>query len=435
MRNIFEGLSRYPPTVKNIPEENQLTESFAFVMDQNPSLLSYLLKELLQENSSLLKKLKSKNIITVETQNTTYSHFSYGVHDMVIRSENPDLLFIVENKKSSPIDINQLNKYLKDIKNFEKEWEGAKGFLILVTPYREDEDSLNKINEDSSFTHIHWSEIYRIIDEYKDEHYKSVSSDNKDKFILEQFLGYMEVLGLTVDFNKADFEAFVEGEDKYNERYNAKTKLKFLIDEVWEGLPKRLKNRMKYHDVGNMSEWGCWGYISEKEKQSRYPHFSMSMGRNGMYVGIRLETNNASRMFYNALKEDKENSYKNFLKASESIIKITEELEGHNNYFIELEKQASDLPQMAGADVINDCKLYFKYLDEEVADYLFNRMKKLFDIKEATFNSISMWIPQDYEGTLFYGKDHWDHDDLVEDVIETILNLEPLYNFIWGREK
>lgn len=123
--------------------------------------------------------------------------------------------------------------------------------------------------------------------------YKKIIYENRERILSEK----KSFDGFTED----DFHCFlssdddVDTEEKRRNRQIAKTKMTYLITEVFEKLQKEFPGEFKGHKVGTLSESGCWAFISAEKIEKIRPklknciHFSHAIFSSGFYFRIHAE--------------------------------------------------------------------------------------------------------------------------------------------------
>lgn len=188
MKNLFSSLARY--AIRQ--EENFLTESFVYVLNQ--------LEEHKNERfSELLSKIcggKTDSWFTEEDDILITTQFSTeeGRPDIKIQIGDDKAVFI-EVKHDSSLGHFQLERYYKQLKKSESEDTQ----LVLITRSKQ---SLSETSLDQNlFHHVCWYQIAGWLSEIQ-------STDEIDRYLIEQFLGFLEEKKMSME--KITWE-YIEG--------------------------------------------------------------------------------------------------------------------------------------------------------------------------------------------------------------------------------
>jgi len=140
--------------------------------------------------------------------------------DAEIKTVNSSIY--IESKVTAGINEEQLNNHLKELSN--------KDTLLLITA-----NSNGQRIKGKNIEHINWSDIHKCFKKYE-------SKDKKEKFIIEEFNKYLEVIGLTdfTGFNSDDFDFFVNMIEDY--KPIVKNKLDKFSKKVYEKLDDEIKS-------------------------------------------------------------------------------------------------------------------------------------------------------------------------------------------------
>ena len=173
--NIFSALAKYNSAI----DENYLTESFVFVINtllqQERSIGIEILNRLCVENNEFSFDIDED--ISVSTQETT----EQGTPDIKVSSPNKRIY--IEVKHDSPVDIEQLKRYKKDLES----WSAAIKRLILLTRFRADFSEHQGIPD----KHVHWFEVYNWLTNAKVQDPISV-------YLIESFKSFLEVKQMSI---------------------------------------------------------------------------------------------------------------------------------------------------------------------------------------------------------------------------------------------
>lgn len=177
MTSFFRRVTKYPPSAQADPGENRLTEAFAATLADSAGLGADLVAEWLDGLD------KPEGPLRVRTQRATVSG---GIVDLELRfgpTEVPDLLVWVEVKHSAPVEPGQLEKYAADIQH-----DAATERRLVVLAPRESLPMTGR-----SAVPIEWQQIATFLRQWR----KPRALDSVARFLVDQFLDYLEEEGLT----------------------------------------------------------------------------------------------------------------------------------------------------------------------------------------------------------------------------------------------
>jgi len=205
----------------------------------------------------------------------------------------------IEVKVDSPLDENQLKNHLKSIDD---------GYLLCITPREEDKKAVNKIGN-HALKFITWKEVYRCF-----ENYLSKANGSKAKFLIRQFLDYLESINMApfTGWNKKDFEAFLNIEDDPERelRLRVKEKMNQYLKELKDILNKeKLFYDLEIH-VGNVKKNSnhVWGVLCPPPIKDKVhtPHFNFVIDSNEFAIGVQIEGKYPSKKMENYINLEKE---------------------------------------------------------------------------------------------------------------------------------
>lgn len=175
--SIFSSITSYTPTPYMDPQENFLTELFAWALNHVPGFaMEYvlLLNQLLDEDPGLINE---ETIIGVETQVTVTN----GYIDMVIYTDT-GVNYICEHKIDSEVSDNQIQKYMD---NQDELRNDGKYHSVLLAKWKYQE-------KDDPDAFLLWSDVDALIEQVID----SYIDDQANYFVLEQFSMFLKEKGL-----------------------------------------------------------------------------------------------------------------------------------------------------------------------------------------------------------------------------------------------
>ena len=191
--NIFSTIAKYTYNLENAPKENLHTVFFSYILNNDKSLLKYLLEKLLNSKSNLLNTITEDNLDFVAIHESETLNGRNVYPDMKVKTFDDSLTVYIENKIDSMEGVysnedeeeerSQLNEYL----NLAKRNSSKANFLLYLT---KDNESISQETEEhpnfgGQFT---WSMVSDIIDEYIK---KQLTIDTDKYNLIVQFKEYM----------------------------------------------------------------------------------------------------------------------------------------------------------------------------------------------------------------------------------------------------
>ena len=181
----------------------------------------------------------------------------------------------IENKVGASVGRNQLLNHLKVLEEND--------LLLLIT----NNDHDREIVRDLGIIYINWNDIYKCFKRY-------ILIDKNEKFLLEQFLKFLEVIGLSdfTGFNNDDFDFFINKIDDY--KPIIKSKIQKFANLVYMSLDREIRDTYTDRYIGNISKnpgviW--YGIRKPQIKANIYRHcnFTISISSEilNFYIVIR----------------------------------------------------------------------------------------------------------------------------------------------------
>ncbi|MHB8280502.1 MAG: hypothetical protein ACYDIA_23080 [Candidatus Humimicrobiaceae bacterium] len=181
----------------------------------------------------------------------------------------------IESKVGASVGRNQLLNHLKALEEND--------LLLLIT----NNDQDREIVRDLGVIYINWNEIYKCFKSY-------LPIDKIEKFLLEQFLKFLEVMGLSdfTGFNNDDFDFFINKIDDY--KPIVKNKIEKFTNLVYVSLDKEIKGTYTDRYMGNIPKnpeviW--YGIRKPQNKVYVFRHCNFTISINSeilnFYVVIR----------------------------------------------------------------------------------------------------------------------------------------------------
>jgi len=181
-KNLFSRLISYAPREGRFAEENFFTELFAHILENNKPVLNTFL-------SLIHSNLKNPRVYTQRSFNNETNR---QIADILLIDRLSDEMIIIESKIQAEFDSDQINGYLKLVKD--------KKDSKVVSMTKDDSEELNKfkdeLKDEKKFNHIYWFQIYRILKDALKE------STSENKYVIKEMMKFME------DENMAEFEGF-----------------------------------------------------------------------------------------------------------------------------------------------------------------------------------------------------------------------------------
>lgn len=176
MTNLLSRLNHWA----HRQDENFLTEAFVhlldFLLEHEQAAAAKLLKQL---TAGFIKvSAKGCSSITISTQVST----DEGRPDIEIRT--PTALVYIEVKAESGLGVQQIKRYRSALDK--SGYENT--FLCLLTRY----SITHEKDDDQPDLHLRWLQIYEFLDKINVE-------GDVSKYILEQFMGFLEEKGIVMD--------------------------------------------------------------------------------------------------------------------------------------------------------------------------------------------------------------------------------------------
>ena len=193
---LFSALRSYAPLPGRDAREDYLTELFAWLLRNVPSLCNaytaYLFKQLAINDLIINDKPFIKTQVSIRLDNS--SDYQIGRIDMVIVVNNM-YCFVCEHKVLSSLSDNQIDKYMSNTESLKQvlsaetvvEREEMQFCSVLLTLYRSQHTQPADIS-------IIWSDVYSIVSSLLSG--SEIDLSSKDRFLLSDFLGYLSVNGM-----------------------------------------------------------------------------------------------------------------------------------------------------------------------------------------------------------------------------------------------
>ena len=261
----------------------------------------------------------------------------------------------IESKIAASIDIRQLLNHKDEL--------GANDILILISK----DDFTNNIG----ITHLKWSEIYKCFSSYE-------SKNQKEKFIIDEFKKYLEVIGLSdfIGFTNDDFDYFINMIDDY--KPIVKNKLNQFSNKVYEELSDEIKSMYTDRYIGVFSKYpegGAWFGI-RKDQKSKDPF---------RHCNFTIEINDDSLQFNTVIRDGRYNQktpigifYRKIKNNYDDFINILKSLSDEYSLTISKRIPKSGKRIMPGNEKwVTLARLTLEIVSDETIDYLLMMLKKI----------------------------------------------------------
>ncbi|MBM3712287.1 MAG: hypothetical protein FJW56_02435 [Actinobacteria bacterium] len=298
----------------------------------------------------------------IEIKNTTTPQFLLQVSivkgrpDAVIKFVNSSIY--IENKVSAPVDKTQLTNHLKAL--------NKNDLLLLITNNIQDNETV----KDLDIIYINWNEIYRCLKNY-------IPTNRNEKFLLEQFLNYLEVIGLSefTGFSNDDFDFFINNIEDY--KPIIRNKIEKFANLVYESLNHEIKSVYIDKHLGIISKNPevIWFGIRKNQKLKdvfKHCNFTIEIDADALriYTVIRDGKYNQKKPIGILYKKIK-NNYDEFLSLLKSL---------DNKYFFNISKRVPKTGKTirpGNEKWILQSMLTLEIITDETIDYLLVLLKKI----------------------------------------------------------
>lgn len=319
--NLFLSLFKYRPEGERTPEENFLTEAFAFILRlENGSLLKFLVKKILKETKGI--RGINKQDFQVDTSRSvkisSTPHYKYV--DICLTSEK--ITVYIENKIESGINWSKNKRGVyKPQTEFYKEHLISSEYgkckikkLVTITKYPQE-----KGKEDIA---ILWEDVYWWIDEWLRK-LPNKSNLKLLKEIIFSFLQFLEVLGMKpIRFSNKD----VEVRKRFSELDSGiRQILNYVAEQIQERYGWSKKGKISYstHEDKTFGIGYYWGSPSIKTSNNISFRFYLDLYSKGweMEIDFPFKGNNKS---VNKIRKRLLNTKHNYSKDAWQIYKSLE---------------------------------------------------------------------------------------------------------------
>lgn len=175
MDSVFSYVKSYIPTSQRNPQEDYLTQIFAWMLNNVDGLLIEYCKFLVRNSATPHVIFNDTDIYSVETQYTVPN----GRIDMLIKVDQGG--FIIEHKIDAFLSENQLTNYTNS-----REYIGSgKFYTVLITRFKRQHTQYSDIK-------LTWNEIHQFMKVFSER--KKEEEDSK--FMLSQFSSFLVEQGL-----------------------------------------------------------------------------------------------------------------------------------------------------------------------------------------------------------------------------------------------
>ncbi len=322
-------------------------------------------------------------------------YFKTSQPDALIRGKGNEIY--IESKVQAPLDIEQIRRHLENI---------GDANLLVITNRASDEEELRQFDR-SLLQFKTWSDIYTLFNNLEDIKNKT------DKFIIQQFLEYLEDNNMNHTFNgwkQKDFDAFlfVENDENSEQRKNVKERLNSFLEQVSLGLKNnKVFGNHTLRPQTNISKdaTSIWCNLVQQGKDNvKIAHIFCDVHSNGISIGINNQgkTKTATSAFIENLE-----------KEEDTFTEICQKLDG---VYIRLNKRYHIRVSKWDAYDIAKIRLGKDYTKTDTV-YLKNKIKD--------FEAIEVTVIKDFK------RDYKNIDNLsfINDCVSEIEKLEDFYKF------
>lgn len=255
--------------VFDIQLENNTTKAFINVLNlSSPEICRDLLQNFLNiefDKDSLTFALQKQTIGEQKIQKRSNRIL------WVISSKNIEIYGEHNNSEANKLNIKEENNK----KSLPDAWIWDKNNVILMeskTNIKIDEDQLNRhekvLKEKVLRKYSLWEEIHTYFkDKLNDLNYFTSINKDKDIFLIEQFVKYLELINLSKfsGWQKEDFEFFFSFDE--NEKERLRNKLNKFINEIFEDT--KIANIIEKKRLGKLKEksQNIWYQLDPKDKK------------------------------------------------------------------------------------------------------------------------------------------------------------------------
>lgn len=276
--------------------------------------------------------------------------------DAQIKSIDKSIYF--ENKISSKLDIHQLIRHKESI--------SKNDILIVITYDKKDKSVANSLK----LKHLEWKDIHKCFKEYEPK-------DEKERFIINQFTEYLEVIGLSdfTGFTNNDFDYFINRIDDY--KPIVRNKLEKFSYKVINALSDEIKTIYTDRHIGiipKKPETIWFGIRKDQKIKDKFKHcnFTIEIDSEALnfYTVIRDGKYNQNKpigIFYKKIK----NNFDEFLNTLKSI---------SGNYYFRISKR---VPRRGNKIMPGNERwvplsvLTLEFVTDETIDYILMLLKKV----------------------------------------------------------
>lgn len=389
-RNIFyyyRGPSSNQPEFTERQIENNLTKSFINVLEYcEPDLLLSLIEYL-----GLRADMEKEVAVMFDLQ--LYGENS--IPDACIKIGKTCIY--IESKLSAPLDMEQIHNHLTidDI-----------SYLIVITPRSEDKNTIKNAGI-KKVIFVTWQEIFRRM-----AIYGTTCKTEKTKFIISQFLDYMEKNHIApfTGWRMNDFESFLHiAEDPDRElRLQVNDKLYFYISDLQSLIKHDPLYRDMEYTVGNIRSDSvlAWGILCRPPLREKVhiPHFNFWIDSNEFGMGVQIESKNAS---YGFLKKASNNKHE--------LISILRSLNKYNFVIRERINLSGKPRDYHGVERVR-IQLGNTHFSDNDLNYILSK-------------SQSYHLPEFHCRRVFQRDDPMLDNNFLETSVECLDKLKPFYSF------
>jgi len=231
--------------------------------------------------------------LDLDEKNVKYVLQKPTIGEQRIKSKKNRLIYMIIPERFSSIDMDTLIEKI-ELNNLDSQssipdawiWDNHNVILIeSKTNIKLDKDQLsrhiNLLEPTQKPKIIHWEKIYNFFKNLIEKS-EDLRISTKDKFILNQFIEYLELINLSKfnGWNSEDFEYFFTFNNE--ERLRIKEKLEKFVDEIL--IDTKVQNLLEKIKVGRPKGKNIWCQLDAKD-----PRFSFEKDPERQYLNFTLE--------------------------------------------------------------------------------------------------------------------------------------------------
>ena len=317
--------------------------------------------------------------------------------------EYQKIKIIIESKVHALLDLGQLKRHYAAFDSTKQ------NTLLVLTNNQLDKDEVEQMDNTKFFT---WNEITQKIWQIKQN-----ISNEKDLFLLNQFIEFMEVMGLSpfLGFKNDDFDSFlnIEQDPTKEKREAVKKKFKVFSEELFEKIegnfPFEEPKRVPIGNLGQKAK-GVWSAIFDAHTELplvQTIHYSLYLTENGFNIELWAEGKIPTRIIA-----------KQITLNPRGFTEMCRKLDDHK---LRIDAKEMIAPRKKKEKTIVELETG-KYFSEKDTEFILEKIKeqKLFQF------AIRKIFPRDYQNI--------GNKKFIEEVEYEMKQLIPAYEFLYGKK-